>query len=200
METQFNADVIKGAGSNTLEGLNHTGKIGTSTTLDIDIANPTGGDLYSAMMRLAGLVAQHRFESVTHFLMHPRRLGWLLGSKDTTNRPLWQAGLTTAMNTTATGDRAGTYGVTQVILGGVPIISDAAVPTDLDSSNDQDGVFAIYGPDMLLYESPLMVLRNDPVVKSWQNVVSIGRFVAFQPRYTTSAGRLSGTLTKDTVV
>ena len=199
VETRFNTDVIVGAGGDTLEGLNAADKINATTNvLDIDQANPNGGHLYAAMMRLAGVVAQHRFQSVTHFLMHPRRLGWLLGSTDTTGRPLWQAGLTTAMNTAATGDRAGTYGVTQVILGGVPLISDAAVPTTIDT--DQDGIYAIYGPDMLLYESPLMIMRNDPVVKSWTNVVSLGRFVAFQPRFDTSAGRLSGTLTAAAVV
>ena len=85
-----------------------------------------------------------------------------------------------------------------MLLGGVPIISDPGVPTTIDTN--QDGVFAFYAPDMLLYESPLMVMGPDPDVKAWANTITMGRFVAFRPRHITSVGRLSGTLTAATVV
>ena len=198
VETQVNADLIAGAGSNTLTGLNHGNAIASGNKLDIDTSSPSGIILFQNMMRMAGIIAQHRFRHTTHFMMHPRRLGWLLGREDGNDRPIWQAALSTSTNIVAGGDSAGAYGETNVVVGGVPLVSDSACPTTIDTN--QDGVFAWYAPDMLFFESPLMVMRQDPNAKAWSNTVTMGRFVAFAPRFDTSAARLSGTLTAATVV
>ena len=138
-------------------------------------------------------LATTRYQRATHLIMHPRRLGYLASAADTQGRPLWQSLSLTASNVVAHGDQGGAVNETSVMLAGVPVISDPAIPADIDTS-DEDAVIGFYSPEMLLYESPMMVFSGNPALHKWTHTITMGKYVAFAPKYDTSAAAVRGTI------
>jgi HK97 family phage major capsid protein len=87
----------------------------------------------------------------TAFVMHPRRWFWLLGSTDSTGRPIIQ--------TDGASFNAAGVGTSQVANGrvgqvaGIPVYIDANIPTTV--STNQDPIEFVKTDDVFLFESAL---------------------------------------------
>ena len=167
----------------------------TNRKLDDDKASATPTDAYQSILKnVLTVIATTRFRRATHLIMHPRRLNDIISAAETTTgRPLWQNAALTATNVLAVGDQGGAVGTTQVLLAGVPVIADPNVPTDVETEN-ADPVIGIYAPEMLLFESPMMIFRGNPALDDWTHTIAPGKHMAFLPRYDVSAAYTSGTI------
>ena len=79
------------------------------------------------------------------------------------------------------------------MLAGIPVIADPGIPTGLGSNDDEDAVVAFYSPEMLLYESPIMVMTGQPGLKNWTTTITLGKFAGFAPQYSESVAKATGT-------
>lgn len=194
VSTQINAYVLNGTGSNQPSGLLKSGEIlAAAYNQTADNTSPTAALAYGHIVDLITGVSQRRFAVPSFFTMHPRRLGYLAKSVDTTGRALFQASTVTAQNTLAVGRLD--YGNTGVSIAGVPVVSDAAIPTTLDSSNsNEDVVIAVYAPDAVLYESPMMLMTGDPLLHKFTHTLLLAKYMAFKLIRNTSAAAVRGTI------
>ena len=55
-------------------------------------------------------------------------------------------------------------------------------------------MIAFYSPEMLLLESPLMVMRGNPDIRKWTHTITAGCFMAFAPKRNISAAAVRGTV------
>jgi HK97 family phage major capsid protein len=118
-------------------------------------ASPTGSELYPFLMAAvsqASYAAGGHFDvTQTAFVMHPRRWFWLLGSTDSTGRPIIQ--------TDGASFNAAGVGTSQVANGrvgqvaGIPVYIDANIPTTV--STNQDPIEFVKTDDVFLFESAL---------------------------------------------
>ena len=198
VETRINLDVLYGGESgdtHTVKGLlGSASTLASGNKLSVTQSNPSHKEVYPQIVNLATKVAETRFRRATHLVMHPARLGNFAKGLDTQGRPVYQALSNTAMNVMAHGDQAGAVGATGVSIAGIPVISDAAIKTNLGTNTNQDQVLAFYAPEMLLFRSPPMMLSGMPNLSSWKHMITMGRFVAFAPKRNVSAASLGGTL------
>ena len=161
---------------------------------DADDSNVTAGKTFAAIVsNVLTKLATSRYQRATHLIMHPRRLGYLASALDTQGRPLYQSLALTAANVVAHGDQGGAVNETSVMLAGVPVIADPAIPADIDTS-DEDAVIGFYSPEMLLYESPMMVFSGNPALHKWTHTITMGKYVGFAPKYDVSAAAVRGTI------
>ena len=193
--TQINDDVINGSSASQVAGLLKSGTLASGNVkTDADSSKPSATLVYSHTVDLATTLSTGRYRRVTHFVMAPRRFGYLAKATDSDGRPLYQSLAMTATNVFAHGDQAGAVGQTSVMLAGVPVIVDPAVPVNAGSNTNEDWVIGFYAPEMLLYESPLMVLEGDPDIRKWTHTITAGCFMAFAPKRNISAAAVRGTV------
>jgi len=173
--TSLDADLINGSGSSGT----HTGILNTSgiADLDEDDASPTGKDQFEQIVKAIGTVNANRFLPPDVIVVHPRRAAYLAGSSDTTGRPLFQVTAATSANVIGIGGVAG-YGGALFQIAGVPVVTDANIPTNLGAGTDEDRVITMRSDDVLLFEQNAgtpMLARFDGVGSATLTV----RIVAF---------------------
>ena len=161
--TSMNADLINGAGtSGTHLGVLNTGGIGD---IDTDDASPTAHETYVEIVDAITTVNSNRYLPADIIVMHPRRWGFLYGGLDSANRPLIEPTANLAQNPVGVGAAAGYGGVVGQIAG-VPVITDASIPTNLGTGTDEDRIIVARRDDLLLWEqgdgAPMMA-RIDQV-------------------------------------
>lgn len=144
---KVDTQVLTGTGTGT-KGIQNSG--GTQATA---FTAPVAVDTFYA--KLAGAVNSvltSRFLPPTHIVMHPRRWAWLLARTDSTTRPLIvpvaSQGPTNAVGTPS---GAPSYGNVVGFLQGLPVVTDANVPTAVGTQNE-DLVFVYRNTDCLLWE------------------------------------------------
>jgi HK97 family phage major capsid protein len=126
--TTLNSQIINGAGTaGTIKGIRASG--GNAVTFTA--TTPTVALLYPKLADALQLVQSNVFTTPTHWIMHPRRLAFLLAGVDGSNRPLVVPAANGPMNATATGAGVAQYGNSGYSLLGLPIIADASVQTTL---------------------------------------------------------------------
>jgi hypothetical protein len=128
--------------------------------------------------------------------MHPRRLGFLLSGTDTTNRPLVVPNANGPMNATGTYGNLG-YGLAgQYSILGLPIITDANVPTNLGAGTNEDEIYVVDANELHLWETqdaPMYVRFEQPDGRVAIRIVLFG-FAAFTgERYPKAVSRITGT-------
>ena len=147
--TTLNSQIINGAGTNgTIKGIRSSG--GNAVTFTA--TTPTVALLYPKLADALQKVQSNVFTTPTHWIMHPRRLAFLLAGVDSSNRPLVVPAANGPMNATATGAGVAQYGNSGYSLLGLPIIADASVQTTL--STDQDEIYLVDSREMHLFEQP----------------------------------------------
>jgi HK97 family phage major capsid protein len=147
--TTLNSQIINGAGTNgTIKGIRSSG--GNAVTFTA--TTPTVALLYPKLADALQKVQSNVFTTPTHWIMHPRRLAFLLAGVDSSNRPLVVPAANGPMNATATGAGVAQYGNSGYSLLGLPIIADASVQTTL--STDQDEIYLVDSREMHLWEQP----------------------------------------------
>ena len=147
--TSLNADLINGAGTSGT----HLGVLQTSGINDIDTddASPTAHETYKEIIDALGQVAANRYLPADVIVMHPRRWSFIYGGLDGSNRPLLEPSAGIAQNPIGVGDAAG-YGSVVGQIAGVPVVTDASIPTNLGSGTDEDRIIVARRDDLLLWE------------------------------------------------
>lgn len=110
-------------------------------------ASPTLAEIHPKLADAVQRVNGSRFLPATFHLMHPRRWGWMTGQVDTTGRPLVVS--SAATNPVGVGEAA-QYGQVVGILNstGLPVITDAGVPTNLGAGTNEDIIVTCRGGDL----------------------------------------------------
>jgi HK97 family phage major capsid protein len=146
--TTLDSQILNGTGaSGQILGLNDTSGINSVVYTD---ASPTVAELYPKLANAYQQVQTGAFMNPTHWVMHPRRLAFLLAAVDQAGRPLVVPTLNGPMNAYATGAGQAFYGNSGYSMMGLPIIADANVRTDFDG--DQDRIYCVTAPEFHLWE------------------------------------------------
>ena len=141
----LNADGTSGS----MLGLANTPGINVVTYTD---ASPSVADLYPKLADAYQQVQTTVFQNPTHWIMHPRRLAFLLAAVDGSQRPLVVPTLNGPMNAVATGAGPAVYGNSGYSMMGLPIIADANIRTDLGAGTNQDQIFCVNAGELHLWE------------------------------------------------
>jgi HK97 family phage major capsid protein len=149
--TTLDNQIINGNGeSGTIEGLKNAG--GNAVTFTE--AAPTAALLYPKLADAIQLIQTNSFVNPTHFLMHPRRLAFLLAAVDGSSRPLVVPAANGPTNAMATGAGSVAYGNSGYQMMGLPIITDANIGTGYGAEDNQDEIYVVTAPENHLWEQP----------------------------------------------
>lgn len=140
--------VINANGSGSYTGILNTGSIEAVTYTD---ASPTVAEFYPKLADAVQRVNANRYMPATGIIMHPRRWGWLNAAVDTAGRPLVVPNTNGAINAVGVGNAA-EYGQVVGTLHGLPVITDANIPTNLGAGTNEDIVIVAKLDDLLLWE------------------------------------------------
>jgi HK97 family phage major capsid protein len=114
-------------------------------------AAATVGTLYTKIAGGVNSILTLRYLPPTHILMHPRRWAWILGTVDSSLRPLVVPVAQGPNNEVASQNGSPDYGQVVGFLQGLPVVTDANVPTAV-GSGPEDLVFVYRNQDTLLWE------------------------------------------------
>lgn len=148
--TKLDSAIINGdASSGTHRGIRSTSGIGAVTYTD---ASPTGAELFPKIFEATSLVASSIFAPATALVMHSRRWNWLLKERDGSNRPLVVPEVNGPFN--AFGVTESTFGAFVGNIGGVPVLIDNNLPTNLGAGTNEDIILAVNLNELFLWEQP----------------------------------------------
>lgn len=151
--------------------------------------------LADAVQRINAL----RFAPATAIFMHPRRWGWVASAVETTTgRPVFefQAQSPGSTNSVIGLGVAAQYGQIVGSLMGLPVITDANIPTNLGAGTNEDIVIVARTTDVLLWDSPEMTFSFEQTMSTSPGQVRLaaGKFQAFTAgRYPTAISTIGGT-------
>jgi HK97 family phage major capsid protein len=193
--TTLDDQILNGDGtSGSILGLSNTVGIGSVTYTD---ASPTVAELYPKLADAYQKVQTGAFMNPTHWVMHPRRLAFLLAAVDTAGRPLVVPTLNGPMNAFAAGAGQAFYGNSGYSLMGLPIVADANVTTTAGAGTNQDEIYCVTAPEFHLWEqagSPF-ALNFDATGAGSLTIKSVvyGYAAATAGRYPAAFSKISGT-------
>jgi HK97 family phage major capsid protein len=192
--TTLDDQILNGAGtSGTMKGIRNSG--GNAVTFTSTA--PTVALLYPKLADALQKVQSNVFTTPTHWIMHPRRLAFLLAGVDSSNRPLVVPSANGAMNAVATGAGAAQYANTGYQLLGLPIITDASVGTTYGTGTNQDEIYLVDSREMHLWEQPgtPFALRFDATAPGNLTIKTVvyGYAAFTAERYPLAASIISGT-------
>ena len=148
--TTLDDQILNGTGnSGQILGITDTSGV---NTVAFNEASPTAELLYPKLADAYQKVQTSVFQNPTHWLMHPRRLAFLLASVDSAGRPLVVPTLGGPMNAMATGAGQAYYGNSGYSLMGLPIVADANVVTDNGAGSDEDRIYCVNANELHLWE------------------------------------------------
>jgi HK97 family phage major capsid protein len=147
--TTLDSQILNGAGTaGTIVGLRSAG--GNAVTFTSTA--PTVALLYPKLADAIQQIQTNAFVNPTHFVMHPRRLAFLLAAVDTTNRPLVVPAASGPMNAVSSGSGSVAYGNSGYQMMGLPIITDANIGTTYGTTTNQDEIYVVTAPECHLWE------------------------------------------------
>lgn len=149
--TTLDSQILNGAGTaGTIKGLRASG----GNAITFTSTAPTVGLLYPKLADAIQQIQTNSFTNPTHFIMHPRRLAFLLAAVDSTNRPLVVPAANGPMNASGVGAGASVYGNSGYQMMGLPIITDANVGTTYGTTTNQDEIYVVNAGESHLWEQP----------------------------------------------
>jgi len=192
--TTLDNQCLNGAGtSGTVLGLDNSG----GNAITYTSASPTVALLYPKLADAVQQIQTTAFQQPTHWIMHPRRLAYLLAAVDGQNRPLVVPNNYGPMNALAVGAGAVSYGNSGYSLMGLPIITDANVVTNAGAGTNQDKIYCVAAPEMHLWEqagSPFALNFDATSAGSLTIKSVVYGYAAFSAgRYPAAASIISGT-------
>ena len=148
--TTLDSQILNGDGtSGTILGIDQQpGK----NNVTYNEASPTAENLYPKLADAYQQVQTNVYQNPTHWIMHPRRLAFLLASVDQAGRPLVVPTLGGPMNAMATGSGQAFYGNSGYSLMGLPIVADANVRTNAGAGTDEDRIYCVNANELHLWE------------------------------------------------
>lgn len=150
------SDYFTKLGSAVLNGDGNNGThLGVRSVVGIkavtyDDASPTVSEIYPKIADAIQQINSSRFLPATHIAMHPRRWGWFTAALDSSGRPFVvpnAAGPYMAQGVNADVNYGGVVGTLQ----GLPVITDANLPTTLGGGTE-DVILLCRKPDCLLWQ------------------------------------------------
>jgi len=148
--TTLDNQILNGTGaSGQILGITDTSGV---NTVAFNEASPTVALLYPKLADAYQKVQTSVYQNPTHWIMHPRRLAFLLAATDSTGRPLVVPTVNGPMNASATGAAQAYYGNSGYSLMGLPIIADANVVTDNGAGDDEDRIYCVNANELHLWE------------------------------------------------
>ena len=192
--TTLDAQVLNGSGSNgEFTGIRNAG--GNAVTFTSTA--PTVALLYPKLADALQQVQSNVFTTPTHWILHPRRLAFLLAATDSSGRPLVVPAAGAPMNAVSTGAGVAQYANSGYQLLGLPIITDANVGTTYGAATNQDEIYLVDAREMHLWEQPgsPFSLRFDATAPGSLTIKTVVYgFSAFTAqRYAKAASIISGT-------
>ena len=143
--TKVNVSAISGDGT----GGGHWGVLSTTSVQTAAWTGTTGASLMTSIHNAVGKVNSSRYAAADLIVMHPRRWAFLCAASDTSNRPFVQVD-GPGFNAQGNGAAAG-YGVVGSLVG-IPVVTDAGIPTNLGASTDEDRIIVTRRQDVLFME------------------------------------------------
>lgn len=181
-DEQLDTQLLAGTGSSGQHlGVRAVSSINTVTYTD---ASPTTAEalpkLYDAIQKIATV----RFRQADTMVIHPRRAAWF-ASNLSTSFPLFQLGsLNQAVGQQQGGFMSNFAGLRNIVL-------DANISTEYGASTDEDEIYVLYSPDLILMEGPLRTAVYEDVLSGTLQVrMQLFAYSAF------ISGRQPGSITK----
>ena len=192
--TTLDSQILNGAGTaGTIKGLRASG----GNAITFTSTAPTVGLLYPKLADAIQQIQTNSFTNPTHFIMHPRRLAFLLAAVDSTNRPLVVPAANGPMNASGVGAGASVYGNSGYQMMGLPIITDANVGTTYGTTTNQDEIYVVNAGESHLWEQPgsPFTLRYDATGAGNLTIKTVvyGYAAYTAERYPLAASIISGT-------
>lgn len=198
--TRVNYDAINGTGgSGTHLGILSTTNGVTTVTFSETALNTNAQTLHSKVADAIQRVNSNRYSPPTVIFMHPRRWGWLTAAVDSTGRPLVVPNQQAPQNAIGVG-RAAEYGQIVGVMLGLPVVTDASIPTTVSTSTvsgaTQDVVIVTRAPDVHVFEDspgPSLVEFRETLAGSLSVKIVAWGYSAFTAgRYPTATAIVSG--------
>ena len=192
--TTLDAQVLNGTGSNgQMKGIRSSG----GNAITFTATTPTVALLYPKLADALQAVQSNVFTTPTHWIMHPRRLAFLLAATDTTGRPVVVPTANGAFNAAGVGAGVAEYGNSGYQLLGLPIVTDANVGTTYGSATNQDEIYLVDSREMHLWEqagAPFSLRFDATTPGSLTIKTVVYGYAAFTAeRYAKAASIISGT-------
>ena len=192
--TTLDAQVLNGTGNNgQFKGIRNAG----GNAITFTATTPTVALLYPKLADALQQVQSNVFTTPTSWIMHPRRLAFLLAATDTAGRPLVVPAAGVPQNAVSTGAGVAQYANSGYQLLGLPIVSDANVGTTYGAATNQDEIYLVDAREMHLWEQPgsPFSLRFDATTPGSLTIKTVVYgFSAFTAeRYAKAASIISGT-------
>lgn len=192
----LDVDALNGAGSggHFLGALQTSGiKTSSVTTQTVAGAWPKFADVIQQINAATGGLGY----VADKIVMHPRRWGFFEAALDTQNRPVFGISDSTYFNVSGEGDAAG-YGLVGRLMG-LPVYTDANLPTNLGSGTNEDWVIVMASRIVHLWER-----NDDPVTLAFEQqagtslqtqLVAYGYAAFTAGRYPAAVGVVKGMTT-----
>lgn len=149
--TTLDSQLLNGTGSaGQVEGLRSAG----GNAITFTSTAPTVALLYPKLADAIQQIQTNAFVNPTHFVMHPRRLAFLLAAVDSSNRPLVVPAANGPMNAAGVGAGASSYGNSGYQMMGLPIITDANIGTTYGTTTNRDEIYVVTAGENHLWEQP----------------------------------------------
>lgn len=162
----------------TLVGLSasnqHVGiaNVASINTVTYTSSTPTAAEALPKLYDAIQKVASTRYMYPTHIVMHPRRAAFFAAGLSTSSPLFQQGGLMQAA-----GEQNG--GVVGTIAG-LPVIIDASIPTTGGTGTNQDTIFVVHMPDLVLMEGALQTrVLEQPLSDTLEVRVQLFGYSAF---------------------
>ncbi|WP_369044708.1 phage major capsid protein [Sinomonas sp. P10A9] len=188
---KLDLQVINGSNaSGQVLGILGTAGIGTVTYSD---TTQNAGTMYAAIANAIQLVHVNRFAPPTAIIMHPRRWGGLLAARDSQGRPLFLPSPQEGRNAMGVLDEVASQGVVGNVQG-LPVITDANLPTNLGAGTNQDVILVMRASDSILFEGGIRTRALMEVKgQNLEVVLQVYNYVAFTAgRYPSGIVQVSG--------
>ena len=185
---------INGSGSSgEARGILNTSGIGSVTYTD---ATPTYLEFWPRLVESVQQISTNFYGGATHIVMHPSLIGCLLRAVDGSNRPMFPPTAGNPFNAPGTFDRPAYDGGGLQILG-LPVVSDANVPTDLGAGTNQTAVIVGDFRESYIWEdnggAPLYVRFEQPDGNIAIRTVVFGFSAYTAGKYPTAFSAITGT-------
>lgn len=192
-EVALNVSALNGSGTAPQHrGILNVSGISAVTYTD---ASPTVAEAWPKLADAIQRINSLRFMPASAVYMHPRRWGWITSATDSTGRPLFEFSATPPTVVMGLG-KAAEYGQVVGTLQGLPVVTDASIPTNLGAGTNEDIIIVARTGDVLYWEDDLMQFTFEQTISTAPGQVRLaaGRFSLFAPgRYPTAISTIGGT-------
>lgn len=145
---KLDVQVVNGSGAaGQMLGILGTSGINAVTYTD---ASPTVAEAFPKIADAIQQINSARYLPADVLIMHPRRWGWFTAAVDTQTRPLVVPNQNAPANAVGVGQPA-SYGPVGTLFG-LPVYTDANIPTNLGAGTNEDRIIVARSQDLLLWE------------------------------------------------